>query len=546
MKINLLLSAAIVLTFSVHAQTTCNWAYIPDGANAHNTISNVALDHQGNIIETGRILGIGDMDPGAGPADTSFSATGYNYYVSKTTSAGHLLWVKYFKSTGPVQVFDFNGVLVNSQDEIIILGKYFGLVDFDLSDAGVDTLRSHMPTYEDYFLAKYDVAGDLVWAFSIGDVSNRTQIQNCALLPNDNILVTTNTNGPVDVDPGINTHNTLGGNANLICYDSNGNYVWNNNIATTYSYSDNLKILDGDAVGNSYLLTVGYYELTVNKFDQNGNRVWDHTIGEFSSGARVNPQSVLVDKVTGDFYVAGTFDDTVDFDPGPAVVTKICNNINYQEGFIARYDSSMNLVWVNAYPAKINFGNYSMDFSVVGVVLVGNVQGTVDFGNGFVFNSPSVQAPFFLEIDPYGNSLDAYVLAGNGGGYNTIQLLNSQSFVASGNIFSTLDLDPSGADLTLTVTSNNFFTAVYASGTTGVQTIAHENSTTVYPNPAKEEITVLTKNEVNALLCDLVGNEIRNYSLNPGVQNKINVTDLDNGIYLLRTGSTLNKITVIH
>ncbi len=469
----------------------CQWAYAPVGTNTFNArVINSTLDLQGNIVETGTIYGVADMDPGTAVSDTSFSLPGYNYYLSKTAADGHLIWIKYFKGFPAVSVFGFNGVKVNSQNEIIVGGNYFGVIDFDLSDAGVDTLSSHQPTYQDYFVAKYDSSGNYLWAFSIGDVSNRVQIQTISLQPNDDILVATNTIGAVDVDPGASVHNTLGGNANLVCYDSNGNYNWHNNIAVTYSYAENYQSLGSDAAANTYLLSVGYYELTVNKFDPNGVRIWAKTIGLFSAGARVTPQSVLVEKINGSFYVAGTFDGTVDFDPGTNSVTQTSNNISYEDGFIAKYDSSMNLLWVNAYPGNIEFGKYSMDFYGTDILLGGSYTGSIDFGNGFIFTSAGM-TPFLLKMDANGSATDAFELNG-GGNINTLHVASNLSLATSGFVYSTMDMDPGAGILTLTVPNTSSFTAVY-SVLTSINNIQESSaSIQLFPNPTSGVFTINT------------------------------------------------------
>lgn len=510
----------------------CQWAYVPVGTNTFNArVINSTLDLQGNIVQTGTIFGVADMDPGSAVSDTSYSLPGYNYYLSKTAADGHLIWIKYFKGFPAVSVFEFNGVKVNSQNEIIVAGNYFGVIDFDLSDTGVDTLRSHQPTYQDYFVAKYDSSGNYIWAFSIGDVSNQTDIQTVSLQPNDDILIATNTNGAVDVDPGASVHNTLGGNANLVCYDSNGNYNWHNNIAVTYSYAENYQSLGGDAAGNTYLLSVGYYELTVNKFDPNGVRIWDKTIGLFSAGARVTPQSVLVEKLNGNFYVAGTFDGTVDFDPGPNSVTQTSNNISYEDGFIAKYDSSMGLLWVNAYPGNIEFGKYSMDFYGTDVLLGGSYNGSIDFGNGFTFTSAGM-TPFLLKIDPTGSATDAFQLNGSGN-FNSLHVASNLSVATTGGITSTMDMDPGAGTLTLTVPNSSSFTAVY-SVITSVNNLQESSaSIQLFPNPTSGVFTITTDKPNNSTIkiYNITGELIHQSTINQNT--RVDLSDEGKGMYFV-------------
>ena len=111
----LLAIAAIFINSIVFAQPSCQWAYIPVGAvQTYNTIYNSTTDHSGNLIVTGILLGNADMDPGADPADTSFSTATYNYYISKTDSSGNLIWIHYFQNNSQIGLFEFVGLKVNS------------------------------------------------------------------------------------------------------------------------------------------------------------------------------------------------------------------------------------------------------------------------------------------------------------------------------------------------------------------------------------------------------------------------------------------------
>ncbi len=494
---NLILLSLLLLSITSKAQPNCNWAYIPIGpAQTYNTIYNVTTDQNGNSIEVGKILGHADMDPSPNPADTAFTALSYNYYLSKTSIDGHLMWIRYFQNATQISFFEFKGLKINSANEIVVVGNFYGSVDFNLSASGVDTLRSHFPTYPDYFVAKYDSSGDYQWAFNIGDpTTSNIEVQAVTIMPNDNIVITANPNGIVDVDPGSSTHNSIGGNANLICYDTNGNYVWNNNIATVYSYGITNNSVDCEQSGNSYLATVGYYELTVNKFDNNGIRVWDKTIGDFSANSRVNPQSLLVDKATGDFYVAGTFGGTTDFDPGVAVVNRTSSSGSYQDGFIAKYNQNMDLLWVQIYAGNISFGDYSLDFDNSDIVAVGNFTGTIDFGNGIIFSSPTLFNPLYIKLDSNGITQNGFTIEGYGK-YNTINICPNQSFVTTGYITSTTDMDPTSGSLVLNATASNFFNAVYQSTTTSINEFQHSDQVLLYPNPAKESLNLKVNDKV--------------------------------------------------
>ena len=534
----------LILTYSIKAQTACDWAYVPVGpSQAFHTIFISVVDHNGNLIQVGKNLGNADMDPSPDPNDTSFCYGGFNYYISSTADSGKLNWIRYFEDNSQFALFEFKGLKVNSLNEIVVSGNYYGKIDFDLDSTGVDTLRSHAPTYPDYFIAKYDSSGKYKWAISIGDSARTIQSHALAVTNNNRILIVANPNGPVDVDPTPVVHNTIGGNANIVCYDNDGKYIWNNHIGVTYSYGVTCKSIDSDNNGNSYLLNVGYYELTVSKFDNAGLILWDKTIGDFSAGARVEPQSVLVDKVNGDFYVAGTFQGTVDFDPGAATTNKTSSSGFFQDGFIAKYDSSMNLLWVNHYVGKVSFGKYTLDFDGLNIIASGSFDGTIDFGSGNVLNAGTATLPFYLKINSAGITSSIFNLSGSGI-FNTLNASINNRFVVTGYIAGSTNMNYVGTPLYINSTTNNYFTAVYQNGiTAGFSNQNPDNIVSIFPNPSNENVTLsfdrsLVGNYFS--IFDITGKIIYRDLIQQTVHS-INVSEFANGFYTIMIANSNSK-----
>lgn len=534
----------LFISVSLKAQISCDWAYVPTGSSqTYHTIYISTVDRSGNIIQLGKNLGNADMDPSPLPGDTSFCYGGFNYYVSSVSDSGKLNWIRYFEDNSQIAFFEFKGLQVNSQNEIVILGNYYGKIDFDLSSTGVDTLRSHAPTYPDYFVAKYDSMGNYQFAISIGDSARTIQSHAMAVISNDHILVAINPNGTVDVDPSPVVHNTIGGNGNVVCYDADGKYLWNNNIGVTNSYAVTSKSIDSDINENSYFLNVGYYELTVSKFNNIGTRLWDKTIGDFGTGARVEPQSVLVDKLNGGFYVAGTFQGTVDFDPGIATVNKTSSSGFFQDGFVAKYDSSMNLVWVNHYVGKVSFGKYTLEFDTANIILSGNFEGTINFGNGNTLTASGTSLPFYVKLSPAGTTIDIFALAG-AGVFNTTSKAFNGKFVVTGYIAGNTDMDPSTNTLIINSTTNNYFTAVYAYSTsTGLSLNELPILMSAYPNPTKNETTIKFNKELigeNYLLQDLTGRLISRNKIE-STSEILNLENLAKGCYMIHLENNNNR-----
>ena len=533
MKRNRVLLIFVLLSIGSYAQLpACQWAYAPVATNSFNALIYASdIDSEGNIIEAGKIYGQADMNPATGPTDTSFSFPGYNYYLSKTDNNGNLIWIKYFRGVPNISSFEINQVKVNSNDEIVVLGNYFGVVDVDFSVNGVDTLRSHQPTYQDYFVAKYDANANLSWAFTIGDATNLTQVKTMTVNDNDDILVATNTTGAVDLDPGTGYQPSIGGNANLVVYNTSGNYVWHNNIAVQYSYAENTNTLEADALGNSYLLTVGYYEMTVNKFSNTGIWHYDKTIGQFASGARVAPQSIWIDPATQDYYICGSFQGSVNFDPNGGSTVLTGSSAGDQDGFIAKYDSSMNIIWVKQYTGIVTFGKNSIVPYGNSLMLVGQIAGAANLGGNYNVVAASL-SPFMMQIDLSGTTQMAFMLNGIGK-MNTIHVTPDLKIVSTGYVSGSFDMDPTNASIPLNAASTTSFTAVYTTPLSGLFTQQPKLDFDVYPNPASSYIQINFKQSVNAnvQIIDALGRIVAVKKVDHQDQCQISCEELSAGMY---------------
>lgn len=534
-KILHLLTCLLLSSAGFTQNTTCDWAFAPVGTNTYNSkVYNTTIDHQGNIIECGTIAGVADMDPGSGPADTAFSKPSFNYYLRKTTMSGQLLWVRFFNQTTPIPTFTVHGLEVNSQDEIIIAGNYFGTLDMDLSTTGVDTINSHQPTYTDFFLAKYDANANLQWAHTYGGTSSNIGVASIAMQANDNILVSFSGGSNMDMDPGAGTALAVGGSANIACYDTDGNYVWKNQISKPTSYAVNCKSISRDAAGNSYLLSVGYYELTVTKFDVNGIQLWGKTIGDFQNLARVEPHSLLVD-TNGDFFIVGKYLGTVDFDPNSGSLNHTSSSVNDHDGFFIAYDPNMNPYWVKTYEGIITFGNQSLARSGSELVTGGRIAGTVTIAPGINFTSPS-NSPFLIKTDNQGNFLAGTAFPCFG--WTTTVNVSSQGKLVTTGVFSgSVDIDPTTSG-TVTITSNansGSYTAVYASPLSAINNPSVFASIAIYPNPARNyiQLTHPFTEITSATIYNTNGQTVKNISLKPG-ETILSTETLPSGVYTLQ------------
>lgn len=209
-------------------------------------------------------------------------------------------------------------------------------------------------------------------------------------------------------------------------------------------------IVDFDPGSSTYTLSSnGSRDIYVTKFDGNGNFLW---AGAFGSATSDIGRSIELD-ASGNIYVAGAFQGTVDFDPGPAISSYTSNGSN--DIFVLKLNSSGNFIWVKQIGGSSSDEAYSIDLDAGNNVYVcGNFISNVDFDpNAGVQNltaSGILHDSFILKLNSSGN----YVWAKSFGS-NLSDVCNDISIDGLGNVScigmfqNTVDFDPGPSTYTL-------------------------------------------------------------------------------------------------
>ncbi len=257
----LLVAAAFVITPNVNGQTV-EWASSAGGTLGDEGRGGT-VDAAGNSFVTGGYQGTATFGPfvltSAGSADI---------FVAKYDAAGNVVWARSFGGTLQTQSL---GIAVDVSGNSWITGLFNGTATFGsfvLTSAGSF----------DVFVAKYDAAGNVVWARSAGGTL---------------------------LDRGLG-----------IAVDAAGN-----------SYVSGL--FDGTATFGPIVLTsAGGIDIFVAKYDSAGNVVWAQSAG----GTSASEWGVDVSaNAAGDAYVTGFYSGTASF--GPFVLSSSGSN----DLFVAKY-----------------------------------------------------------------------------------------------------------------------------------------------------------------------------------------------------------------
>lgn len=374
------------------------------------------------------------------------------------------------------------GIAVDNNGSAFIAGSFNQTVDFD---PGSGTANLTSLGSSDIFFAKYDTDGNFLWAKSIG--SSMSDIAfSITSDANGNIYVAGYYGDATDFDPGTATH-SFGFNGSqdafIAKYDNDGNYVWAISIGGIEVEQISKVVIDG----NGDVIVAGYFqnivdfdpgpgsaELTIIGGGPNGYNLFFAkytSAGDYAWAKQIPAQSTQVTIATnqsGNVFVAGSFDSTVDFDPGSGTATHTATGNS--DIFFARYDTNGNFIYSRTIGGPSTTGGLDKATDIEAddagnIYLCGIFGLTADFdpGNGTA-NLTSLWSGdmFFARYDANGNYLWAKNLPADDYSALRIYIDRNSDIVLSGYYGGTTDFDPGSGIANLTVTGNtDLFFAKY-------------------------------------------------------------------------------------
>lgn len=264
-------------------------------ASASSKVYSSDLDSQGNIYLAGSFSFWNPVDFDPSPTGTHFrESEGYDYFIQKLNPEGELEWVIQYETT-------VNGdgtfLEIDSLDNIIAVGQFYGTVDFDPGpDEYLLIEQNPNGNATATFICKLSSDGTFIWARVIqsGNVSGYQSLQ---IDDFQNIYLSQVFYGSIDVDP---TEELF--------------------MITTES-----------SLFGTFIL----------KLDKEGNFKWVRTISSAS------PTAIHVDSQT--IFLTGRYDGEVDFDPGIDIQTFS----GPDDGFVLALDTNGQFRWAHVFSTQL-------------------------------------------------------------------------------------------------------------------------------------------------------------------------------------------------
>ncbi|QOI97356.1 MAG: gliding motility-associated C-terminal domain-containing protein [Flammeovirgaceae bacterium] len=296
----------------------------------------ITTDAAGNVYVAGAFRGSANFDPDPSEPLLLNSFGNRDAFVAKYDDDGNLIWAK---QLGGAEADYANDIKLDGLGNVLTTG-YFGLLaDFD---PGTSVFPMTAVGFSDVFISKLNTNGDFIWAKSVGSPFYEYGY-NIAVDPGENVLISGSFPGSVtiDFDPGPGNFMVTGSgsdNAFVLKLNPAGNFDWV--VAydgTGYSIGEQLAVdntgnvivsgpfdgtVDFDPLGSGFPLTAGPMgSLFITKLTPTGSFIW---AGSMEGSGIVYYGDITVD-VSNAIILAGNFENTVDFDPGPGTFNLTAN-----------------------------------------------------------------------------------------------------------------------------------------------------------------------------------------------------------------------------
>lgn len=325
--------------------------YVLDSVQGTVNFNDFTIDHNNNVYIAGGFVDSIDFDHGPGLAKYH-SGGGEAAFIVKLDNAFGFQEVKIFNSPNSL----IRSIETNSSGELFFTGQ--SSISFDIHPhADSINLISGNGLF-DFFIGKFDANGQLSFINNFGG-SGLDNIYSLALFPNGNFLVSGFISGVVDLDPSALASNSSSPNGRFFAiYSPNGDFnsfhPFTGVIYSIFCNSNNEIILTGNCNG---VLDLDPGPSQYNVATSGGSSSeWFYfgkysSYGAFVSGFSVyqpNSGTLLLRSVTNSLgsklFLGGIINGSSNLSPSGTIIVNPTNT--YQSGFLCAWDlTSQSFLW---------------------------------------------------------------------------------------------------------------------------------------------------------------------------------------------------------
>jgi hypothetical protein len=352
------------------------------GGDSSDVGRKIAMDASGFVYVAGEFAASADF------GSTTLSSLGANDgFVAKLDSAGNVQWAKRWGTSGNDYA---QGLDVDGAGNVYALGHRLG---------------------DSYDILKFSPAGAAQWSKTIVDHSMMTSA-DLAVSSAGKVFVAGSFDGIVDFDPSAKTKYISSGAGRggfVLQLDTNGKFNWvspflGKTVGSTSSSAWAMSVVVDNGgsviVGGSFIGTVDFnpgggttYLSTQNgafitKLNSAGALAWAR---ELEGNSSTFVRGLDLD-AAGNIYASGTFNGTVDLDPGAGSFSR--TTAGQSDIYVVKLTAAGNLIWAETFGGAGHDVNFGLAVDPAGVVhLTGYYRDSFDF-------DPDPFATYGLPGDP--------------------------------------------------------------------------------------------------------------------------------------------------
>jgi hypothetical protein len=306
--------------------------------------------------------------------DSGKTQTAYfeDAFVCKWDKEGNFAWVKQFKGTINEEVTQI--VIDNATNSLYVSAVFWGgynqaKVDTNPDD-NAEAMIYELSDYNAAFITKLDLDGNYSWSAQL-DGAKGCVLGRSGMGVDDahNLYIAGLAMNNIDANPGVDVKNISG--IFILKWDANKNLLWSTSFASANSDKLNSAMrvdkktgdiyITGDyggaiqfATGAEILYSNGAWDVYLAKFSSIGEYMWSKSWG---GGSADESLAMDIDD-QNNVFVAGKFQNRVDFDPG--VGQNSISSNGQQDAFISFFKSNGDYVTTKTVGSMGHDWAYSM------------------------------------------------------------------------------------------------------------------------------------------------------------------------------------------
>lgn len=375
--------------------------HIAVGGTSTEIPSDLCLDHSGGLLMTGRTQSFFDWDPG--PDTTRFVPLGsYDGFLAKYDTSGHFHWVR---QLGGTLTDESTGVTVDADDNVYVTG-YYGAT-LQLGPAPFSATLPFEGGVQDSYITKYNTAGDFLWVRGLQGAGAQTA-QSIACDGAGSLYTTGQFSGTTALGPASSGVVTGQGGEGFLCkHTVDGDFVWAKSFGGPLNEKTDVVLADGQGhlylfgrfgstadldpgPGTSANTAVGAeYNAFYSKLDTSGQAIWVRTL--HANTLESSTGDIAYDG-SGNVFVIGNFNVTIDLDPGTGITT--AEALYPNDHFIVKFDSTGTFRWGQT----IITGDVFDTIDGLSTDPEGNVFVSGSFSTSIAFDDGGAEGSFFSDI----------------------------------------------------------------------------------------------------------------------------------------------------